>query len=245
MTTALVVPRERINVGGALVQHEGFSVPVPLRAKLRDYTPRTDLGRIVRETFRYLPADLAGELLGHISRTIVVQSRLAATKIFGCPIHRGDDIACWDARCPLRHVEPYGVVSEKVITDTGVGFLVDAWQNLTEMENLKYHGIGTGTTAEAASQTALVTELTTEYNPDNTRATGSLTEGATSNIFRTVGTNTLDSGTPVIREHGIFSQAANSGGVLWDRSLFAAITLTGANGDGLQTQYDMTATSGG
>jgi hypothetical protein len=46
-----------------------------------------------------------------------------------------------------------------------------------------------------------------------------------------------------ITEHGIFSQAAVGGGVLLDRSLFSAINLV--SGDGLQTQYDLTFTSGG
>lgn len=141
-----------------------------------------------------------------------------------------------------RAFESYGLASLRVVTDTGVGFIVDAFQNLVELENMKYHGIGTGTTAEAASQTALVTELTTALNPDSTRATGTLTEGATANIFRTVATNNVDS-TVAVTEHGVFSQAATGGGVMLDRSLFSAVNL--ASGDGLQTQYDLTITSGG
>jgi hypothetical protein len=109
---------------------------------------------------------------------------------------------------------------------------------------MKFHGIGTGTTAEAIGDTALVTELTTEYNPNSTRATGSQTEAA-ANIYQTVGTNTLDSGTPAVTEHGIFTQAATGGGTLLDRSVFAAINLVGANGDGLQTDYRFTVTAGG
>lgn len=135
-----------------------------------------------------------------------------------------------------------GLAGLKSVTDVGVGFIVDAFQNSVEVENMKYHGIGTGTTAESAAQTALVTELTTEYNPDSTRATGSLTEGASANIFRTVGTNTLD-GTPgaALREHAIFS--ASSAGVMLDRTLYAAITLS--SGDGLQSTYDLTFPSNG
>lgn len=139
-------------------------------------------------------------------------------------------------------VLPFGLVGVRVVTTAGVNFLVDAWQGTVELEILKYHGIGTGSTAENVTDTALVTELTTEYNPDSTRATGSLTEGASANIFRTVGTNTLD-GTPgaALREHGVFSAA--SAGTLWDRTVFAAITLS--TGDGLQSTYDMTASAGG
>lgn len=139
----------------------------------------------------------------------------------------------------------YGLASLRVVTTAGVNFLVDSLQGTVEPEILRYHGIGTGTNAEASGDTALQTELTTEYNPNSTRATGTLTEGASANIFRSVGTNTLDSGTPAITEHGILSQAATGGGTLLDRSVFSAINLTGTNGDGLQSTYDFTLTAGG
>lgn len=133
-----------------------------------------------------------------------------------------------------------GLISTRVVTNNGVGFIVDAFQNLVEPENMKFHGIGTGTTAEAVGDTALVTELTTQYSPDNTRATGSTTE-TSSNIYRTVGTNAVDA-TVAITEHGIFTQAATGGGTLLDRSVFAAINLV--SGDSLQTTYDLTLTAG-
>lgn len=138
----------------------------------------------------------------------------------------------------------YGLASLRVVTDAGVNFIVDAFQNTAELENMKFHALGTGTNAEAAGDTALQTELTTEYT-GNVRATGSLTEGAAANIFRTVGTNTLDSGTPAVTEHGILTQAATGGGTLLDRSKFSAINLVGANGDGIQSTYDFTVNSGG
>ena len=155
--------------------------------------------------------------------------------------------ALWIAKIEggTGRVVPFGLASLRVVTTAGVNFLTDAMQGITEPEILKFHGIGTGTTAEAVGDTALVTELTTEYNPNSTRATGSLTEGAGANIFRTIGTNTLDSGTPAVTEHGIFSQAATGGGTLLDRSVFTAINLNGGNGDGLQTTYDLTFPSGG
>lgn len=138
--------------------------------------------------------------------------------------------------------EDYGLASLRVVTDAGVAAIVDAFQNTVELETFKYHGTGSGGTAEAAAQTALVTEFTTQLNPDSTRPTGSLTEGATANIFRTVGTNTYDA-TVAITEHGIFTQAATGGGTMLDRSLFSVINL--ASGDSLQTTYDLTFTSGG
>lgn len=134
----------------------------------------------------------------------------------------------------------YGLVSFRVVTTAGVNFIVDAFQNSVEVETMKYHGLGTGSTAEAAGDTALVTELTTEYT-GNVRATGTTTEGASANIYRTVATNTLD-GTPgaALREHGIFS--ADSAGTLLDRSVYSSITLS--SGDALQSTFDLTISAG-
>jgi len=212
------------------------SLPEQLQETLRRYNPRTDLGKIVREACRFLPGDIAKELLDSVMRSVVVESSLELT-VFRNPLSRF-------LLSPHDLIEYWGIVSKKVVTDTGVGFIVDAFQNSVELENMKYLGLGTGSTAEAASQTALVTELTTEYT-GNVRATGTTTEGATANIYRTVGTNTLDSGTPALREHGVFSQSATGGGVMLDRSLFAAINLDGTAGDGLQSTYELTLASGG
>lgn len=133
-----------------------------------------------------------------------------------------------------------GLASLRVVTTAGVNYIVDAFQNSVEPENMKFHGLGTGSTAENVSDTTLVTELTTEYTGD-VRATGTTTEGASANVYRTVATNTLD-GTPgaALREHGIFS--ASTSGTLLDRSVYSAITLS--SGDGLQSTYDLTITAG-
>jgi hypothetical protein len=218
---------------GLQIVHKDAWVPDELRHKLRGYSPRSDMGAIIRAVFGSLPAEQAGELVDHISRTVVLESSLSLVILWGP----------WGPDGRPRGIENLGEVGRKLITDAGVGFLVDAWQNSVELENMKYHALGTGSTAEAQGDTALVTELTTEYT-GNVRATGTTTEGATANIFRTVATNTLD-GTPgaALREHGLLSQAATGGGVLWDRTVYAAITLS--SGDGLQSQYDMTATAGG
>lgn len=200
-------------------------VPDPLTEALKTWSPKSDLGRFVRECAKSLPdPHMAAELIERFSRICVLQSALRLRVI------RRDG-----------SVEDLGLVGEKLITTVGVGFLVDAWQNSVELENMKYHALGTGSTAEASGDTALITELTTEYT-GNVRATGTTTEGASANIFRTVGTNTLD-GTPgaALREHGIFS--ANAAGVLWDRTVYSAITLS--SGDALESTYDATASAGG
>jgi hypothetical protein len=134
----------------------------------------------------------------------------------------------------------YGVVSRRVVTNNGVAYIVDAWQNSVELENMKYHGCGTGTTAEAAGDSALVTESTTALNPDSTRATGTQTELATHQLTST-GVVTFDN-SAAITEHGLFSQAATGGGVLFDRSVFSAINV--ASGDSISFAYTVSFSSG-
>jgi hypothetical protein len=125
-----------------------------------------------------------------------------------------------------------GLISTRVVTTAGVGYIVDAFQGSVEPENMKYHGMGTGNTAENASDTQLVTEV-------ETRATGTTTEGASANIYRTVGTCAATTNRAIV-EHGVFS--ASSNGVLLDRSVFSTINL--ANGDSIQFTYELTFPSG-
>lgn len=129
-------------------------------------------------------------------------------------------------------IEDYGVISRKVITNAGVGFIVDAHQNLVELENINFHAMGTGAVAENVTDTALGTEV-------ETRTTGTQSEPA-SNQYRSVGTITA-TGARVVTEHGILT--ASSVGVLFDRSVFAAINL--ATSDAIQFTYTVTYTSGG
>lgn len=142
---------------------------------------------------------------------------------------RGDELLTFTL-CGLR-----------VVTDAGVAALVDAWQNTFELENFNFHGCGTGSAAEAASQTALGTEITTGLNPDSTRATGTRSEPS-ANILRSVGTNNFD-GSFAVTEHGLLSQAATGGGTLWDRTQFAAINVS--PGGAIEHTYDATFPSAG
>jgi len=136
----------------------------------------------------------------------------------------------------------YGTVGYRVITDAGVAFIVDDWDNSgTDMTTLNFHGIGTGSTAEAVGDTALVTESTTALNPDNTRATGTRSQPA-ANQYRSVGTLTADAQI-IAREHGLFSTSGTGTGSLWDRTVYGTITLESA--DSLQATYTATLSSGG
>lgn len=165
--------------------------------------------------------------------------QVALARLFRLPTHYG---VLW---LQVQHLDgtrtTLGLASLRVVTTTGATKIVDFMRasDTATGQAFKFHGLGTGSTAEATADTALVTELTTQYNPDNTRATGTQTNnGAT--VYRTVGTNTLDASVSGLQEHGIFSAA--SGGSLLDRTVFASLSL--ASGDALTTTYDFTVNAG-
>jgi hypothetical protein len=131
-------------------------------------------------------------------------------------------------------VEALGVASRRVVTNDGVAFIVDAFQNLVELEAMNAHGIGTNATAEAAGDTALGAEV-------ETRVSGTQSEPA-SNQYRTTGTITATA-TRAVTEHGLFNSTTVSGSKLFDRSVFSTVNL--AIGDSIQCQYTLTLTAGG
>lgn len=135
-----------------------------------------------------------------------------------------------------------GDLSYRVVTTAGVNFIVDAFQGLATLANMKYHGLGTGAGAEAVGDAALAAEVSGATYSTGSRALGSQGEGASANVYRTTATNTLAIAA-TITEHGVFDTATRAAGTLLDRSLFTGLPL--AIGDGLQTQYDLTVNAGG
>jgi hypothetical protein len=232
------------------------SLPDELQVRIRRYNPKTDLGTIIKRALHFLPPVDAIALLDTILRSVVLQSQLEVR------VYRGLDGRPWPrdplnplvplsvaamvdryGREALRRYEDHGVTSRKVITNAGIDYLMADWAGGASDINLfKFHGLGTATTAEAATQTALTTEITTAYNPDNTRATGTavVQAGPTPDTIKLSGTNTLD-GAATIEEHGIFT--AVTAGTMWDRSLTGTQTLSAS--DSLQSDYTLTANSGG
>lgn len=128
----------------------------------------------------------------------------------------------------------YGRVSVRKFTTAGAGFLVDALQGSVEPEIMKYHALGTGTTAEANTDAAMETEITATHYTDSNRPAGSQEEGATANIYKTIATHTHATAGDAITEHGIVSTISGAV-VLLDRHVFAAVNL--AVGDSLQSTY--------
>jgi hypothetical protein len=141
-------------------------------------------------------------------------------------------------------VEELGLAQMRIVTTTGVKFICDDFNaGGTDVTTLKYHGLGTGATAEVVGNTAIQTELTTQYNPDNTRATGTQASAtvSTNATYTTVGTNTVDAAAAVT-EWGLLS-AATGAVTLLDRVTFSVVNL--ANGDSLQSTFVLTFNSGG
>lgn len=130
--------------------------------------------------------------------------------------------------------ENYGVVGYRVVTSAFVNFVVDQLQTETSIfGDFKYHDSGVGTTAENSSDTTM------ETTDGESRVTGSQTEGASANIYRSVGTISYTT-TKAITEHGLFNDATT--GTLMDRTVFSAINVV--NGDSIEFTYDLTLTAG-
>lgn len=129
----------------------------------------------------------------------------------------------------------YGIVGWRVVTTAFVNFMVDQLQTETSVwGDFKFHDSGVGTTAAA------ITDTDIETTDAVARATGTQTEGASANIYSSVGTITYDS-TKAITEHGLFS--ASTSGTLLDRTVFAAINVV--NTDSIQFTYQLTCAAGG
>lgn len=128
----------------------------------------------------------------------------------------------------------YGVLGRKQITTAFVTFLVDELQvETSEWGDFKFHDSGVGVTGENATDTDI------ETTDGEARVTGSQTEGASANIYRSVGTITYTSGL-AITEHGLFSQA--TGATLMDRTVFGAINVVST--DQIEFTYEATFPAG-
>jgi len=129
----------------------------------------------------------------------------------------------------------YGLISTNLVTDAFVEFMVDQLQTETsQWGDFKYHDSGVGTTGAAVGDTDI------ETTDGESRSTGSQTEGATAEIYKSIGTISYTS-TKAITEHGLFSQS--TGTTLMDRHVFSAINVV--NGDSIEFTYQLTVSSGG
>ena len=103
-------------------------------------------------------------------------------------------------------------ILNNLIVDTGLAYITSRMEDATATA-MNYMAVGTGTTAAAAGDTALVTEL------DRNVVTSATAAGA-SIVY--VGTWAAGDGTGAITEAGIFN--ASSAGDMLARTVFSVIT---------------------
>ncbi len=129
----------------------------------------------------------------------------------------------------------YGHIAYGLVTTAFAQFMVDQLQAETSVwGDFKFHDSGVGVTAAAVGDTDI------ETTDGESRVTGSQTEGATADIYKSVGTISYTT-TKAITEHGLFSIV--TGGTLMDRHVFAAINVV--NGDSIEFTYELTVNDGG
>lgn len=122
------------------------------------------------------------------------------------------------------------------LTNAGLVALAKLANGTDSVDPFTYIGIGSGSTAEATSQTALVTE--SDYT-DTVTGTREAATCAYEADYKTKWTTTVEfAGSEVVREVGIFS-AVTSGTMLM-RHVFAA-DKNMEDGDSLQLTIKMTA----
>lgn len=147
---------------------------------------------------------------------------------------RGDLIPTGRLSVRINHkdgtVTDYGLVSTKMVDTSGVNYIA-AMMAAGSTNTMYFHASGTGTTAPAITDTALVTEV-------GTRATG--THTSSTNIYTSVGTVSYTA-TYAITEMGIFS--ASTAGTLLDRFTFS--TLNVVSGDTITFTFNLTLPAGG
>ncbi len=132
-------------------------------------------------------------------------------------------------------------VRDKVVTDDFCEDIVDNLiAEVSAFGDYKYHHSGTGVVAENATDSGLGTpEL-------DARTVGTQVEDS-SKVYKSIATETFDA-TAAITEHGLFNTAGAggppvTGGILMDRTKFAAINVE--SGNQIEWTFTMSFTSGG
>lgn len=130
------------------------------------------------------------------------------------------------------------LVSVREVTSAFADHLADCLTTSGDvLDNFNQHKMGSGSTAESSDQTALVTA---QSGAQAATGNAAATHGATSNVYRTVGTLTAATAYGC-REHGVFN--ASTGGTLLDRSVVTNIDLN--TDDEVTWTYDLTVNAGG
>src|ERR1051325_9939656 len=134
-----------MGVGVEILRRDRW-VPEPLQGIWR---AKSDLARVVRECVHYLPGDLAADLIDRVTKTVVIESSL-----FG---------RVW--RAERGQWEDLGLLGAKVVTNNGAEDVVRSFLGTSSLAAYRFHAIGSGNTAEAVGDTALVYEFCAQNNP--------------------------------------------------------------------------------
>jgi len=129
----------------------------------------------------------------------------------------------------------YGLVSTKLVTTAFVEYVVD---QLTAEDSafgdFKFHDSGIGVTGAAIGDTDI------ETTDGESRVTGDQGEGASGEIYKSIGTITYST-TKAITEHGLFNIV--TGGIMMDHHVFSAINVVDT--DSIQFTFELTCAAGG
>ncbi len=129
-------------------------------------------------------------------------------------------------------MENVGLVSRGKVTTEFRDFEVDQLQTEdSSYGDFKFHRPGTSAQAESNADTGLIADAGLE-------ATGTQTEGATADIYKSVATVTADA-TETWQEHSIANATGAGGGELMDRSLISP-TVSVVNNDTVEFTYEIT-----
>jgi len=163
-----------------------------------------------------------------------VSTGVSLARAFGvCSIH--GSLSAVMCRRGGRMID-LGLLGKRVVCDAGVADLVDDWDDGSgDIALFNFHDSGTSATAENQTDTNLIAEA-----GPTTRATGAKSQPS-ANIIQSLGTIAY-TGTLAIVEHGLFSTAARTTDLMWDRTVFSAINVE--NGDSIQFTYQCTFTAG-
>lgn len=124
------------------------------------------------------------------------------------------------------------LISKNLVTNAGFAGIASRINGSGAEAAATYLAVGTGTTAAAAGNTALETEIT-DSGLQRVNATASRTTTTQTNDTATLVNTFSVTGTKAVTEAGVLN--ASSGGVLFARSVFTAVNVV--NGDSLQLTY--------
>lgn len=113
--------------------------------------------------------------------------------------------------------EDLGLISLQIVTNAGAEFIANAHANIAILTQIRYHAWGKGNSPEDVSNVELDDELTTEINPVNLRAIGTLSKES-ARIFKSVGITSIVEGAN-LREFGMWTAQPVGTGMLADRAM--------------------------